>query len=189
MKKMQEILIITLLSISTLLGQTTGKIAGKVTDAETGEALIGVNVILDGTGSGAVTDIDGYYTIINVRPGAYTIKVSMIGYEVNVIEDVRVSTNRTTYVDADLSTTLLEGAEVVVTASKISTKKDQTSTIKNISSEDIEVLPVESVEAVVQMQAVLLLDTSGAAEAVRSAISLMASRWMRSLVAAMPWSM
>jgi len=153
MKKMQAILIITLLSISTLLGQTTGKIAGKVTDAETGEALIGVNVILDGTGSGAVTDIDGYYTIINVRPGAYTIKVSMIGYEVNVIEDVRVSTNRTTYVDADLSTTLLEGAEVVVTASKISTKKDQTSTIKNISSEDIEVLPVESVEAVVQMQA------------------------------------
>lgn len=153
MNKQIITLIIGFLCITSLMGQTTGKIAGTVTDSETGEPLIGVNVILDGTGMGAVTDIDGYYTVINVKPGSYTIRISMIGYEVNVLEDVRVSTNRTTYLDADLGTTLLEGAEVIVTASKISTKKDQTSTVKNISSEDIEVLPVESVSAVVEMQA------------------------------------
>ncbi len=45
----------------------TGKIAGTVTDASTGETIPGVNVAIEGTTQGAVTDADGFYTIINVR--------------------------------------------------------------------------------------------------------------------------
>lgn len=153
MNKFKTTLLILSLGIASVFGQTTGKIAGNIVDGENGEPLIGVNVILDGTGQGAISDKDGYYNLINVRPGTYTLKFSMIGYEVNVLEDVRVSTNRTTYVDASLNTATLEGAEVIVTASKISTKKDQTSTVKNISADDIAVLPVENIGAVVGMQA------------------------------------
>jgi len=153
MNKFNTIILILLLGLGCLHAQTTGKIAGKILDTENGEPLIGVNVILDGTNQGAITDLEGYYNIINVRPGIYSIKFSMIGYEINVMEDVRVSVNRTTYVDANLATTMLEGTEVVVTASKISNKKDQTSTVKNISADDIAVLPVESIGAVVGMQA------------------------------------
>ncbi len=153
MNKIKISLLFLLVSLAGLYGQTTGKIAGKILDAETTEPLIGVNVILDGTGQGAITDIDGYYNIINIRPGKYTLKFSMIGYEINVIEEVRVSVNRTSSVDANLRTATLEGTEVIVTASKISTKKDQTSTVKNISADDIAVLPVENLDAVVSMQA------------------------------------
>ncbi|NQV50163.1 MAG: TonB-dependent receptor [Candidatus Marinimicrobia bacterium] len=146
-------LILLSIIFSSLFAQTTGKIAGKIKDAENKEPMIGVNVIVDGAGVGAVTDIDGYYDIINLSPGTYTVKVSMIGYEIYVVEEVRVSTNRTTYLDADLNSSLLEGTEVVVTASKISTKRDQTSTVKNISGDDMQILPVESIGAVVNMQA------------------------------------
>ena len=153
MNKILTTLIAIPLIVSSLFAQTTGKIAGKIRDAETEEYMIGVNVIIEEAGVGAVTDTEGYYDIINLTPGSYTVKVSMIGYEVYVVEDVRVSTNRTTYLDADINSSLLEGATVFVTASKISTKRDQTSTVKNISSEDMEMLPVESVGAVVDMQA------------------------------------
>ncbi|MBT3229739.1 MAG: TonB-dependent receptor [Candidatus Marinimicrobia bacterium] len=153
MNKLFTALIFSLLIVSSMHAQTTGKIAGKIRDAENKEFMIGVNVIIEEAGVGAVTDEHGYYDIINLTPGTYTVKVSMIGYEIYVVEDVRVSTNRTTYLDADINSSIMEGATVVVTASKISTKRDQTSTVKNISSEDIEVLPVESIGAVVNMQA------------------------------------
>ena len=57
-----------------------GKIAGQVTDAD-GGALPGANVVVDGTRFGATSDSDGYYAIIGVEPGFYTLKASMVGYE------------------------------------------------------------------------------------------------------------
>jgi len=48
---------------------------------------------------------------------------------------------------------IIGGQEVVIYASRLSRKKDQTSTVKNISSEEIEILPVEDLAAVVNMQA------------------------------------
>ena len=59
--------LLLILSISNLLvAQTTGKITGTIKDAETNEVLIGANIIVDGTYSGAATDIDGTYYILNV---------------------------------------------------------------------------------------------------------------------------
>ncbi|MSS73333.1 MAG: hypothetical protein EXS64_17860 [Candidatus Latescibacteria bacterium] len=58
-----------------------GRIEGLVTDARTGEPLLGVNVAVEGTRLGAVTDASGAYQVLNVQPGVYTLKVSLIGYE------------------------------------------------------------------------------------------------------------
>ena len=52
--------------VSTAWGATTGKITGVVTDAQTGEPLIGVTVSVVGTNLGAITDEDGKYTVLNV---------------------------------------------------------------------------------------------------------------------------
>src|SRR5262245_45431841 len=46
--------------------QTTGKIAGKVTAANTGDPVVGVNVIIEGTNRGAATDMNGDFYILNV---------------------------------------------------------------------------------------------------------------------------
>ena len=58
----------------------TGKIAGQITEASTGESLPGVNVSITGTTQGAITDADGYYFIVNVRPGSYDLRASFIGF-------------------------------------------------------------------------------------------------------------
>ena len=138
---------------SLLIGQTTGKITGTIKDAETNEVLIGANVIVQGTYAGAATDTDGTYYILNVKPGVYTLVVDMIGYKQVKMENVRISVNRTSNVNVDLTPTVIQGETVFVEVDAITTHKDQTSTIKNISTDQIEKLPVENIGAIVGMQA------------------------------------
>lgn len=76
-KKNGFLLIMMLLSVSTLVAQTS--ISGNVKD-ETGMPLPGVNVILDGTSKGSVSDFDGNYIITNVENGNYTLSATSIGY-------------------------------------------------------------------------------------------------------------
>ena len=137
----------------TLYGATTGKIAGRVMDQDTGDALPGANIIVVGTTYGAAADIDGNYFIINLPPGNYDLEARMMGYATTTATNVRVRTNATTTVDFDLIPSVIEGETVVVTVDAIATKKDQTSSIRNVSSEEIEILPVESVQQVVNLQA------------------------------------
>ncbi|SEW06062.1 TonB-dependent receptor [Chitinophaga sp. YR573] len=66
-----------------------GKITGKVTDKKSGEALIGVTVIVQGTSTGAVTDVEGRYTL-NVTPGTYTLEFKYMGYQTKAISEVVV---------------------------------------------------------------------------------------------------
>ncbi|MGH7594943.1 MAG: TonB-dependent receptor [bacterium] len=137
----------------SLHAQTTGKIAGRVTDKKTGDSLPGANVLIDGTTRGAVTDLNGDFYIINVAPGTYMLRVTLIGYEPVRVEGLRVSVNRTSDLEVKMAQTAVElGEEVVVTAEKIAIKKDQTSAVRNVSADQIELLPIESVGAVISLQ-------------------------------------
>ena len=64
----------------TSLAQSTGSIAGVVTDAKTGEPLIGATVILEGTNLGDATDRDGRYRISNIPANSYNIIASYVGF-------------------------------------------------------------------------------------------------------------
>ena len=145
--------VLVLLFLQMMFAQTTGKISGKIVDAEQNTPLIGVNIIIPQTQKGTSSDQEGYFNIINVSPGKYTVKIMMIGYESLTIEDVVVSVNRTTSLDLEMNQSVLESDEIIIYASKLSRKKDQTSTVKNISSEEMELLPVENISDVVNMQA------------------------------------
>lgn len=136
-----------------LQAQTTGKVAGTVTDQETGDPLPGVNLILEGTSLGAASDADGEYYILNVPPGTYTLRAQMIGYEIVRVQDIRISVNLTANIPISMSQTAIEGQEVIIEAEISSKKKSQTSSVRNVSSKQIESLPVESVESVIEMQA------------------------------------
>ncbi len=132
---------------------TTGKIAGKIIDKSTGEALIGANILIIGSTIGASSDIDGNYFILNIPPGEYQVKASMIGYSSFTIQKVRVSVDQTTKIDFELSPESIELADVLVTAEKPLVRKDLTSTEANINGDDISMLPLEDVSAVVNLQA------------------------------------
>lgn len=138
---------------SVLIAQTTGKIAGKITDATTKEALVGANILVEGTSLGTAAGPTGDFYIINIPPGRYTLIVRMMGYETIRYENVMVSVNRTSEVNLRLTPTVIEGQEVVVQAEKAAIKKDQTSSVRNVSSDQIDILPVENIGSVIAMQA------------------------------------
>lgn len=146
------IVLIIVFSAASIYAQA-GKIAGKVLDAKTGEALPGANVSIVGTTMGAAASMEGDYYILNVPPGTYDVKAQFMGYEAMTIANASVNVNRTTDVTFKLNPSVIEGQEVVVEASKVVQKKDQTSSIRNVGSETMDILPVESVGAVVNLQA------------------------------------
>ncbi len=78
-----------LLSVPLFAG-TTGKISGYITDQETGEPIVGANVIIEGTYLGASADLDGYYSISNIPPGEYRVIFSAVGYQKIIVEKVLV---------------------------------------------------------------------------------------------------
>ncbi|PSQ88700.1 MAG: TonB-dependent siderophore receptor [Bacteroidetes bacterium QS_8_64_10] len=98
----------------------TGAVEGRVTSAETGEALAGVNVSLEGTTQGASTDDDGRYEITGVAPGSYTLVASFLSYATER-RDVTVEASETTTAHMALSASELELQEVEVTGRRATT--------------------------------------------------------------------
>jgi outer membrane receptor for ferrienterochelin and colicin len=131
----------------------TGKIAGVIKDAQTGETLVGVNVVIDGTTMGAATNIDGQYFILNIPPGKYTLVASAVGYNKKTVSNVSVSIDLTTTIDFQISSQVVQSEEVTVTAERPLVQKDLTATTAVVSSEQISALPVTEVGQVLQLQA------------------------------------
>jgi len=131
----------------------TGKIVGKIIDADSHEALIGVNVIIDGSTFGAATDYSGSYVILNVPPGRYTLKAMMIGYTSVFVKDVVVKIDQTTTININMKTEVLDMNEVVIVAERPIVAKDVSASEMHIESETIEDLPVKTVNQVLVLQA------------------------------------
>ncbi len=148
------ILTFTLLFGTPLWAGITGKIAGTITDSETGEPLPGANVVVVGTSLGAATDTEGNYFILNLRPDVYSIEASMMGYSRIVKTDVRVSTDHTTVIDFALNAAAVEGTEVVVVAEREIVKKDVSSSQIVADVEQVDAVPmVRDIEQYINMQA------------------------------------
>ena len=129
----------------------TGKIAGSVVD-QNQEPLIGVNVIIDGTTIGAVTDADGYFSILNVRPGTHTVRATFIGFTPVTVEDVRVAIELTTEVDISMQEAAVGMDEVVVTAEQPVIQRDIAASQRNIDAEDITSGKYQSIAQVLTAQ-------------------------------------
>lgn len=161
MKQLTRIFMILLLGFQFLNAGTAGKIIGKITDATTGEPLIGVNVFIPATGQGSATDIDGQFLILNVSPGTYNLRCSMIGYAEQVIEGVRVMIDLTTTQNIQMTLSIIEGDVVTVTADRSMIQADITHAQANIGAAELEALPVESFQGAVSLQAGVVVDAGG----------------------------
>jgi len=151
-----------LLLVNSLFAGTTGKIVGQIVDSGSEESLIGVNVYLDGTSLGATTDLEGYYLILNIPPGKYTLVADYIGYQVEKRNGVSVSIDLTTTENFTLLTQTLELEEaIIVQAERPLLQKDITSSQSLVSAEEISVLPVNEIYEVIQLQAGVTTDTDG----------------------------
>ncbi|MEM9297660.1 MAG: SusC/RagA family TonB-linked outer membrane protein [Bacteroidota bacterium] len=128
MKKFLLVLtLMTLVCGHAILAQST--VTGKVTDASDGSGLPGVNVVEKGTTNGTVTDFDGNYTL-SVGDGA-TLIFSFVGYT----NQEMVVGNRSV-IDVGLATDVTQLSEVVVVGYGTQEKKEITSAVASLSTED-----------------------------------------------------
>jgi outer membrane receptor protein involved in Fe transport len=146
-------LLICIFITGTVYPGTTGKIAGKITDAATREPLISVSIIIKGTSLGAASDLEGNYAILNVPPGVYSVLVSIRGYKQVLFDNVRVNIDLTTTLEAALQASAVELETITITAEKPLVQKDITSSLTSIGSEEIEMLPVQSVAGLLELLA------------------------------------
>lgn len=130
-----------------------GEDRGRVTDAESGDPVIGAAVIIEGTSLGAAADINGEYFILNVPPGNVTLKVNALGYAPKVLQGLRVITDQTSNADFVLGVEAISTGEVVVTAERKLIEADRTFATSTVGSSDIEALPVTNLSQVVEIQA------------------------------------
>lgn len=144
-------IILLLLTVQTFA--QTGKVSGVVKDSRTGEPLIGANVIIEGTSLGAATNIDGFYAILNVPPGTYTVKASVIGYNPSVVKELRVNIDQTSELNMELSETAIETAEIVVIAETPIVQKDVAASRVNLNVKEIENMPVVKASSIIGLQA------------------------------------
>ena len=77
---LRALLVLALFVISLSSFSQNITVKGKVTDSQTGETMIGLNVVIKGTVRGVVTDVEGNYTMTNCPPDAVLV-FSYVGYE------------------------------------------------------------------------------------------------------------
>ncbi|MCI0696796.1 TonB-dependent receptor [candidate division KSB1 bacterium] len=102
---------------SAVFSQSTGKIAGVITDAETGGPLPGANVQVTQTLLGAVTDVNGRFVIRQVPPGAHFLRVSYIGYHSEQAR-IRVQRDSTSQIQIALRPSPIPFDQVIATGAR-----------------------------------------------------------------------
>jgi len=161
-----------LLKNSEVIAGTTGKISGLARNKASGEILPGANIIIRAQIvnnkeiplsplMGAAADLKGEYFILNVRPGAYVVECSVIGFQKVVQKPVHVAVDRTTTLNFSLDEVVLVGEEVVVTAERPMVIKDLTSVSAKIDGEAIKNLPVETFTEVITLQSGITTGMTG----------------------------
>ena len=116
-------LYISLLFAFIQLNAQSGIISGFISDSSSAEALIGANVILQETGQGMATDVNGYYIIQDIRPGDYVLMVSYVGFKLKK-EKLKISDGQSIKLDISLSEDVVELTQIEVTAEQIQRKSN-----------------------------------------------------------------
>ncbi|MFC1629504.1 carboxypeptidase-like regulatory domain-containing protein, partial [Gemmatimonadota bacterium] len=139
---------------TTLYAQSasTGIIEGTVKDVGDDHPLVAVNVILEGTPYGTMTNVEGFFLLRNVPAGDHTLLFQYVGYrDVRMTEVVVLPSLRTT-IHVLLEEAPLEMPPVNVTAERPLVQQDVTGTMYRIASVQIDRLPIDSIQEIVELQ-------------------------------------
>lgn len=145
MRKYLLLIVVSFVSIQ-LFGQGR-TITGKITDADNGEYMPGVTILLEGTQNGTISDSDGKYSITVPETGGVLV-FSFVGYET---QKVTLTEKNVVYVSLKMSQEVLE--EVVVVGYGTEVKTKVTGSISEISGDEIALTPVSTVEQTLQGKA------------------------------------
>ncbi|HAP36476.1 MAG TPA: hypothetical protein DCQ28_11245 [Bacteroidetes bacterium] len=105
-----------------------------------------------GTNLGTVSNIDGYYTVYNVRAGVYDVKFSLLGYKTVLMKNVTINADMRTRIDISMEQTSVELGVVEIVSQKPLIQKDQPSTAFSIGEVKLDKLPVTTFQEVLSLQ-------------------------------------
>jgi hypothetical protein len=144
------IIILTVSFSMSLFAGTKGKIVGTVIEKGSKNPLPGANVSLEGTTLGAMTDKDGHYFILNVPIGTYSLKVTYMGFNPVIVNNVKVIQDMVTEINVDLEPVVLEVGETIeIVAERPLIHKEVSASVQTISSEQFENRILESIQSVI----------------------------------------
>ncbi len=151
-RKIFTIMVLFSLVGTYIFAQSTGRIAGKVIDQQTGAALVGANVLIVGTTYGAATDVNGEYIIPQIPAGVYSVRASYLGYQNVIVKDIHVVSGLTQSIDFKLPSSAIATKEVVIVSKRPLIQKSATNAIRIVTAEDIQALPVRTVSDIIALQ-------------------------------------
>ncbi|MDP2037918.1 MAG: TonB-dependent receptor, partial [Ignavibacteria bacterium] len=160
---LSKVFLIVLFYSNFCFAGNTGKIAGRVIEKSSGEPLIGATILVNGLKTGASTDMDGQYFILNIPPGIYSLTVSMVGYEKITKSGVAVIIDRTTVQNFSLEEATIQGKDIVIVAERPVVDKDLTSSEQIVTSKVLENSGLRSIKDVLETQAGIFGDNSNLA--------------------------
>ncbi|MDX9780047.1 MAG: TonB-dependent receptor [bacterium] len=152
MKKRYILFILSLLAFTGVYADIVGSIRGSVESAETGEPLMGVNILVEGTRTGTFTDNTGYYNIINLPVGEYTVTYTMIGYKKVIQRGVRIIRDQSTVINVRMEIEAVQGEIVEVVAERPSVEKDVVGRKVTMETEQVINLPVRDMTEIYTLQ-------------------------------------
>jgi len=160
-KKLLTVITMVLLTSQVALAQV-GTVTGVVTDAESGETVPGANILLQELERGSVSDVDGNYEIANVPAGSYTLTASFVGYN-TYRQTINVQAGQELVVNIELEVGAVGLDEVVVSGYAATSKRELTGSISSVRSRDIQDVPLQNTESLLQGRAagVQVTATSG----------------------------
>ncbi len=165
------IFILTTLNGFSATNSSSGSIKGKITDAVTGEPLIGANIAIDGTSLGAASDLNGEYVIHNVPAGTYTIKFIYLGYKNQDQPNIILVSGETYELNVSLAPESILGEEVIVSAqakgqmAAINQQRSSNSISNIVASDRIREVPdVNAAESIGRLPGVALKRSGGEGE-------------------------
>jgi TonB-dependent receptor len=143
MKFLNALLLLLVCSLGIAQAQN-GTLRGTLIDDKTGETLIGVTVLLEGTSTGTITDLDGNYNI-SAPAGTYTVVFSYISYATKKVTDVVIKAGEVTVIDLRLAGETEKINEVTISAERtkntenalLTIQKNSTVVLDGISSQSI----------------------------------------------------
>jgi iron complex outermembrane recepter protein len=115
--QMKFMAILFILFTTSALFSQDGKLMGVVRDENTGELLVGANIVLQKSGVGTVTDQEGEFLIDNLKPGVYIITISYIGYR-DFRRKVSIESEKVFKLSVNLKESAIRGKEVVVVSTR-----------------------------------------------------------------------
>ncbi|MCB9033285.1 MAG: TonB-dependent receptor [Chitinophagales bacterium] len=133
----QLFFLISQFTLISLFAQT-GVITGTIYDEINNEPLIGANILIQNTNYGAITDVDGNYTIENLPTGLYNVQVTYIGYQTQTRFEVEVTNAKPVIINFAMAEETMFLDSIVIKANPFEKKSESPLSFVEIGIDEIQ---------------------------------------------------